>query len=198
MTWRVNTSPASLSTPGRITKAGEREAAYRLGAACGRWAAAQPPPARLGTARDHTRRVHAPNAPTDANTCPTRRVPSGTGRSGTAYTHAGAHTRAALSPDRFSADLRTRTILESSRNEGHDTLIARSVPPLSRRSMSRRRTGDWRTPTRPVRRRGALWRRGMRGWAGDIETAPTWRASGARESLRARTGSWHGGAAVGS
>ena len=74
-------------------------------------------------------------------------MPSGTWRSGTAYTHAGAHTRAALSPEHFIAHLRTRTIIESSRNKGQYTPIARSVPHLSRRSMSRRRTGKWRMHT---------------------------------------------------
>ena len=48
-------------------------------------------------------------------------------------TRAGAHTRAARSPDRFVAHPQTYTFLESARDEGDDALICVAFPHFRRR-----------------------------------------------------------------
>jgi hypothetical protein len=42
----------------------------------------------------------------------------------------GAHTRAAVSPDRFTVDPRTCTFLETAHDKGYDATITRAFPPF--------------------------------------------------------------------
>jgi len=42
----------------------------------------------------------------------------------------GAHTRAAVSPDRFTSDPQTYTFLESAHDKGYDATITGAFPPF--------------------------------------------------------------------